>query len=223
MAYKVYKLTSPSKKIYIGITCQPIKKRWENGCGYKKCPAIHKAIKKYGWDNFQKEILYENLSESEAKEFEISLIKYFKSNNKKYGYNLTEGGDGTRGRKLSEEAKQRIREMNSGKRLTEEQKEHLRQINLGKRHSEETKKKMSKTRMGNKYCLGVKHTEEWKRQMSERMRGTNNNQSKRVICLETMKVYDTITEAKQETGASKISLCCSGKRETSGGFHWKYA
>lgn len=38
-----------------------------------------------------------------------------------------------------------------------------------------------------------------------------------------IKTYESITIAKEETGASKICEVCSGNRKTSGGFKWKYA
>lgn len=207
MAYTVYKLTSPSNKVYIGITSQSVKKRWKNGNGYKRCPAMNKAITKYGWENFTKEILLENTTESEAKSLETLLIKVHMSNDSRYGYNITEGGEGTTGIKMSEEMK-----------------EHLRQINLGKHHSEETKRKMSAAHKGNKYSLGVKHTEEWKRQISERQKGANNQHAKKVICLETLRVYDTMTQAREETGATKITVCCKHyyKHKSSAGLHWEY-
>ena len=207
MAYTVYKLTSPSNKVYIGITSQSVKKRWNNGNGYKRCPAMNKAITKYGWENFTKEILLENTTESEAKSLETLLIKVHMSNDSRYGYNITEGGEGTTGIKMSEEMK-----------------EHLRQINLGKHHSEETKRKMSAAHKGNKYSLGVKHTEEWKRQISERQKGANNQHAKKVICLETLRVYDTMTQAREETGATKITVCCKHyyKHKSSAGLHWEY-
>lgn len=224
MSYVVYKLTSPSNKVYIGITSQTVSKRWENGRGYRKCPAVFKSINKYGWDNFKKEILYKDLTEFEAKKLEIALIKIFKSNNKKFGYNLTEGGDGTLGRKLTEEQKKRISEKNKNKKLTEAQKEHLKQINLGKHHSEETKRKMSESRKGNKYNLGRKLSEERKRKISESQMGAKNQHAKRVICLETLKIYDTITQAKDETKATKITECCRHypKHKSSNGLHWEF-
>lgn len=49
--------------------------------------------KKYGWNNIIHEILFSGLSEDEAKVKEVELIAYYKSNNPKYGYNVTSGGD----------------------------------------------------------------------------------------------------------------------------------
>ena len=91
--YFVYKHTSPSGKIYIGVTC--VKKpeyRWNHGRGYSQQIYFWNAIQKYGWDNFKHEILYSNLTREEASELEIKLIKQFKADNPEFGYNQIEGG-----------------------------------------------------------------------------------------------------------------------------------
>lgn len=50
--YCVYKHVCPIGKVYIGITCQDVKKRWlSKGQGYKDNDYFFKAIKKYGWEN----------------------------------------------------------------------------------------------------------------------------------------------------------------------------
>ena len=46
-------------KVYIGITCQSLNDRWRNGKGYGKSTHFAHAIQKYGWDNFEHEILFE--------------------------------------------------------------------------------------------------------------------------------------------------------------------
>lgn len=203
--YTVYQFIFPSNKVYIGITSQKPYKRWKCGKGYKNCRLVNRAINKYGWNNVVKNVLYTNLTQAEAKRMEIELIKIFKSDNVKYGYNASPGGD-------------------CGVKLTEAQKEHLRQINLGKHHSEETKRKMSESRKGNKYNLGKKLSEERKRQISESQMGAKNQHAKRVICLETLKIYDTLTQAKEETGATKITECCRHypKHKSSNGLHWEF-
>lgn len=95
--WSVYIHISPSNKYYVGITSQKLSDRWRNGKGYKHNAYFTSAINKYGWDNFQHEVVASNLTENEAKNFEKILIKELKSNNKMYGYNLTAGGDGTVG------------------------------------------------------------------------------------------------------------------------------
>ena len=73
--YFVYCHTSPSGKKYIGITCQRPTKRWNNGRGYIENRYFYRAILKYGWENIDHKILYENLSQNEAFEKEIELIR----------------------------------------------------------------------------------------------------------------------------------------------------
>lgn len=98
--WTVYKHTFPNDKVYIGITSFDVSRRWKkDGCGYKNQGIISNAIKKYGWDNVKHEILFNNLSEQEAKQKEQELIEFYHS----YyldplgpGYNMTKGGDGNR-------------------------------------------------------------------------------------------------------------------------------
>ena len=53
-------------KLYIGMT-KDIKKRWVgSGSQYKGCTYFYNAIQKYGWDNFEHEILYNDLIYQEA-------------------------------------------------------------------------------------------------------------------------------------------------------------
>lgn len=79
-------------KKYIGITCMSPKKRWANGNGYNGM-ILGRAIKKYGWDAFSHEILFNDLSEEEARSKEIYLIEKYQTCNPKYGYNQSVGGN----------------------------------------------------------------------------------------------------------------------------------
>ena len=63
----VYKHTSPSNKVYIGITSQKPIYRWRNGLGYNTQQYFWRAIQKYGWENFTHEVLFEGLSIEDAK------------------------------------------------------------------------------------------------------------------------------------------------------------
>lgn len=93
--YFVYCHTNKiNSKKYIGITS--LKKpeyRWGvNGYGYR-FQNFYKAIKKYGWSNFEHEILYSNLTQKDAFEKEIELIEKYKTNQKEFGYNISVGGE----------------------------------------------------------------------------------------------------------------------------------
>lgn len=122
--YTVYKHTTPNKKIYIGITSMAIIRRWNNGHGYRCNKYFNRAILKYGWDNIKHEILFTNLSKEEAEQKEIELIAHYKSNQRKYGYNIENGGQV---HKVSEETKEKIRKANLGKKLSKEMNYKLQQ------------------------------------------------------------------------------------------------
>lgn len=148
--YKVYKHTSPNGKVYIGITCQDVECRWKNGKGYKDNEYFVNAINKYGWDNFDHEVICGGLSKYEAETLEKDLISSLNSSDRRYGYNIQKGGGVGR---LSEETKRKISEANKGrcgelnnffgKTHSEETKEKLRNANLGRKQSELTKLKKS--------------------------------------------------------------------------------
>lgn len=93
--YKVYVYTNKiNGKKYVGQTCKTLKQRAnKNGSGYNKCTYFYNAIKKYGWDNFIPEILYDNLSKKEADELEIKTIFDLQTTKDKYGYNIALGGN----------------------------------------------------------------------------------------------------------------------------------
>ena len=160
--YTVYLHTSPSGKYYVGITKDSVKRRWQNGHGYKN-QVFYRAIEKYGWDSIDHEIIASNLTKEEAENFEILLISKLHSNNPKYGYNVENGGNSTG--KLSEETKKVIsksvsgeKHPNYGKHLSEETRKKISEANKGKSrpHTEETKKKMGKNRKGNKNATSYK-------------------------------------------------------------------
>lgn len=90
--YKLYRHTSPSGKVYIGITRTSIYARWMNGRGYKKnCYAFYNAILKYGWDNIKHEVLFFNLTKEKAMELEINFIRHYKGLG--ISYNISDGGN----------------------------------------------------------------------------------------------------------------------------------
>lgn len=108
--WTVYKHTTPSNKVYIGITSQEPEKRWLSGHGYRNT-YFAKAIKKYGWENIKHEIIFSQLDEVEAKEKEVELIELYQSYDRQYGYNCTRGGDGTAGLIRSKEQIQNLKNL----------------------------------------------------------------------------------------------------------------
>ena len=113
--YKVYKHTCPNGKVYIGITHRNPLTRWAGGFGYETQAYFWRAIVKYGWINIQHEILYDNLSEEEAKEIEIRLIKEYNSQDINCGYNIDLGYDHLQ----SKESRKKRAEAKIGKKWSE--------------------------------------------------------------------------------------------------------
>lgn len=108
----------------------------------------------------------------------------------------------------------------------------------GKHHSEETRKKMSEVHKGkNPYVNKIEEEIiEWKRKISETKKGKyvgeKNPKAKKVRCIETGEIFDTVTQASKWCGlkgTTTISKCCKGKRNSAGKhpttgekLHWEY-
>ena len=151
----IYKTTNlVNGKIYVG-------KDAGNRKGYIGSGIVLKsAIKKYGKENFIKEIL-EECSESSINDRERFWIKFLEANNPKIGYNLSEGGDGGdlfTNNPRKEEIRNKIRERVSGKNNPM----------YGKHHSKEAKEKISKE------SRGRKASENTRKKLSEATKGSNN-------------------------------------------------
>lgn len=102
-------------KMYVGQTVYGNNPnlRWHDGNGYKSSPHFWSAIQKYGWDNFDHEIVANNLTSEEADKFEKLLIKKLNTMDSNYGYNLTSGGN--KGAVLSAELRKQHSEKMKGR------------------------------------------------------------------------------------------------------------
>lgn len=81
---------------------------------------------------------------------------------------------------------------------------------MGKNIQMKQKKRMSEK------AKGRKASKETKVKMSEKRQGKDNGNAKKVVCLETNEIFDTIGEAKQWSKAAAIGQCCLGKVKYSG-------
>lgn len=137
----IYKYTSPIGKVYIGQTIQEQKRKVahknnaKNGVqGY-----FYNAIRKYGFENFSYDVLIRIQSEDRHKVFtlldalERHYIKLYDSRNPNKGYNIAEGGEGSKGFHHTEEHKQQLREnFHNSKLNSDEVKEKTKQINIAR-------------------------------------------------------------------------------------------
>lgn len=238
MGYYIYKHIAPNGKIYIGQTKQKPELRWANGKGYRTNIHFFRAIQKYGWDNFQHEILYTDLTKEEADKIEIELIKRYNSTDIMYGYNKDLGGN-----IRSEETGRKISIAKQGHYVSEETRKKLSKAATGRKHSEEDIRKQSEKQKGHfvseetKRKISVaqkgKHknlTNEGRKRISDVRKGKPCCQealeitSKPILCIETNIIYKSLQDAENNTGINRknIGKVCNGKRKTAGGYHWQF-
>lgn len=250
--YKIYvHVNKINGKIYIGQTCNDFKRRCgENGNKYKHSAHFYNAIQKYGWDNFEHIILFDEVSLDVANIIEEKLIKKYNSMNNKLGYNMIAGENNRKmrqesidkrsekNRHPSDETRRKMSMASKGRRHTPEQIEKIRQSNIGKKHSiearmkmsiakknmsEETKKKISEASKGRKQSLK-------QRQLSS-IRFTGNKYRAKPIAQYNLdgryiKTWECAMDVEKEWGIkhlhSGIAACCNNKNQTAHGFQWKY-
>lgn len=146
---KVYLATFPNGKKYVGITCATLKTRVSEHYSRSKIGpkyAIHNALTKYGKD-VKWEVLHTCSTFEEAKKLEINTIQELNTQAPN-GYNLTVGGDGTRGHKITEEQRKRLSEAHTGYKMPESQKKAIGAGNKGKVRSLESIEKIKAAQKG---------------------------------------------------------------------------
>lgn len=170
----IYKIENIiNHKVYIGQS-RNIVSRFKRGhllSNVSEGTLLKNAIHKYGYENFTAEVILETYDFDYWEKF---FIMMYHSNDRDFGYNMTDGGEGGPtflGRHHTEEAKQKKRDaMNrfySSKIWTDEERDRCRYWK-GKHHTEEYKRKQSESHKGmNK---GPK-SEEHKRKISETLKG----------------------------------------------------
>lgn len=132
-----------------------------------------------------------------------------------------------KGRKVSKETRDKIsnslknsskfhqyrKTWNKGKKYTEEQKRKF--ASAWANTSEETKRKIKES------VSELWKDKTYRRHMSEAHKGKG---TKKVVCVELDKVFNSLKEAEQKTGVKYdgISKCCHGIQKTAGGFRWRF-
>ena len=141
----IYKITSPSGKIYIGQSVEiSRRKSYYKNLKCNRQPKIYSSLKKYGWDKHKFEVLCECKRE-ELNDLEVYYIELYQSFNSEFGLNLQAGGNV---KTQSEETKLKISMANKGRPITEENKRKIGEANRNRIVSEETKEKHRNRMLG---------------------------------------------------------------------------
>lgn len=218
--YSVYKLTSPNGKVYIGCTSQNPKTRWDYGNKYHHNEDLSSDIKSFGWNNFNHDIIHAGLEEEDAYELERELIHKYNSYDPRYGYNKTHGGKTNPGMIRSDAYRKQISNRMAGekhpfygKHLPEETRLKISKANMWHKVSDETKHKIGEANRGR--SKSEETIRKWRESISI---------TRKVLCIDTGIVYDSISTAAKEnnTTSNNIISVCKGRTKTACGYRWTY-
>lgn len=230
--YVVYKHTlREDGRVYIGQALNPEQRWGKDGSGYKSCPLFWDNIQHYGWDAFDHEIIFDNLSKDEADVIERVLIRHYDSTNVKKGFNLSVGNGihgasnkcyrtkGTCNDRFDRRVTQysiegeKIREFASAEEAANETKVFVHSILNCCTHNH------AFTAGGFRWAFegelprsldGMRHSVKVQQYTPTGKLVAN---------------YNSMLEAANNTGisAGSISMACRGKQQGAGGFVWRYA
>ena len=227
--FVIYKYTSPSGGVYIGQTCQKLKYRsCSEGQGYlhreKETgeyfqPALANAIIKYGWDNFEKEILFTNLTSEEADKKETELISYYRKGGK--CYNIANGGKGIPGTR-----ERRIKQFSlSGEFIKEWDSIRDAEEYLAKSNAQANISACCKGKKHRAYGYVWRYSDDPNYLEVKPLTPYRSSINQFTKSGDYIHTYSTIREASRITGIheSSISNCIKGRSKSAGGYVWKFA
>ena len=201
-------------KWYIGQTIRPevrFKTHIHESTNQNDNNYFHRALRKYGLENFVYCVLEENVLRENLNMKEQEWIEYYDSFYS--GYNLSAGGGQTI---YSDEVKRKLSESRKGKPCWWSKGKPS--WNKGKCWSEEVKRKMSEAHKGRPGCKGPKSPNYGNPAPNRR------KVSKYDLNGNYIQTYISIKEAKiQNPKAGHLNDVCRGVRKQAGGFIWKYA
>lgn len=201
----IYKITSPTNKIYIGQSIDIDKRIYDYSLLRCKAQTIlYNSFKKHGFNSHKFEVI-EECTIDKLNERERHWQDYYDVLGKK-GLNclLTKTSD--KSGRISEEIKEKLRQANLGKKMSKESIEKVRQVHLGRKDSPEVCEKRRLANLGKKrslefrkyrrsVMLGTKQSEETIRRRFKNSYGSNHHSAVLIFNPNTGIYYDTIKEA----------------------------
>ena len=201
--------TPEGRLFYIGKGCSVRRAHYMQGRNNYWC----KVVAKYGKPVVK--ILAEWLTEKEAFEHEIALIKEYREQGLEL-CNLTDGGDGTSGYKQSDEHRQKNSQARIGKSAT---------WNIGRKHTEETKIKCGLANIGKPSSAKQKAAASVLFKGNTYGAGNTTNRTWIWIGTDVLtgKVVNFIGEKEMKLAGlqhSNIIKCLNGERKSHKGYTW---
>jgi group I intron endonuclease len=175
----VYKITSPTNKIYIGQSSNIESRKY----GYQlygaiNQPKLHRSLKKYGWEKHIFEILHILPEDTNQNIINIYEVFYWQQYKDCGFYMLNVKEPGSNG-KHSIETRKKIGASllgeKNGNYKRDFSKEHRKKIgDKSKLRSKESNNKIREAQLGNKSHLGKKHNQKTIEILRERSKGNKN-------------------------------------------------
>ncbi len=231
----IYKITSPSGKVYIGQSWNiDIRFNAYRNARCKSQQKLYNSLLKYGHESHKFEIidqLSESVSQDIMNEKEQYYIDYYRNQNIIL-LNIKEAGN--RGKYLqprkrhTEDWKKACSEWLKKRKPSEKMMNRMigNQLKKGIPVSSELKYKLSVLHTNNNYAKGIKHTEEQRNKKSVLMKSSLwALPKKQILCLNNGVLYQSQREASISLGIcyKHIPDVCKGRRNHVGGYKFQYA
>lgn len=232
----IYKIISPTGKIYIGQTWNL--ERRENDYSKLMCkgqPKLYNSLKSHGWDNhiFEKLEQYNDFTQEELDQREI----YHWQNFLNQGFEMINIKDPGIGGKHSEETKRKISLSRIGRKDSEETKLKRSLSNKGQKRTEEQKNKMRGRIDPLEIRIKRSNSLKGKIQSQETIQKRINTIREKGAYKKGLPVlqydlkgnfiqeWNNILEASKfiNKHPSNLSNCCKNKQKSTGNFQWVYS
>jgi len=191
----VYKITSPTNRIYIGSTVC-ISRRLAQYKNYftKSQRKLHNSFLKYGYNSHKFEIIWEGPAKERLKHEALLGLKLNCLSEKNLNCKLPKIDEDIY--VVSKETRKKMSKWQIGRKMSKEAKLKMSKSKLGKKQSNETKQKISKafSKPIIQYDLYNNYIKEWKSAAE--------------------------VQRKIKINSGHIRECCRKERKTAGGFKW---
>jgi len=238
----IYLITNKiNNKKYVGQSSNTEERWYRHSVDYKRLTDryLYRAMNKYGFDNFYFEVIEENIPIEYIGEKEIYYIKYFNTKAPN-GYNMTDGGEGSFNRVISNETKEKISKSLKGKKLSEETKKKMSVRNQERYKDDSERKKISDSMKNNKQAIekAVFNIQQYNNSISKEEKLINQRKavakrSKRIFGQSLTNgeiiMFNSIREASrwirentmyEKACHTNISKACRGKLDYIYGYKW---